>query len=675
MKTNLCLALGASVLLTAIPVQASEPLTSTLPIEGKSSTGDQGLTLNDDVLPGESSTRTYTYTILSDETTGSDKLLSLDWAHSNLLIPPSALTVEIDGEPVQSVALSKDTADGNLNIPLRADQLTKGTHEVTVRFTGIVRGRMCDTGNTSGSWLTIRSSSFVSVGNESANLSLSDYPSPFTQTFNDRLTIVLPDQPDTDSLEAGLLLYRQMKGDAADSDNVSIQYERQLKSLDGRYIFVGQADGFTDSVSELIAQLDLAIEDDEVLLERATITDDETSVDALFVLAQDTTAFEGTLDHLLIERQRLQLDGERLVLSSAPNERPQTDVISLQTLGASDLFLRGTQTVSSNYFYPLPVLDDTSSVELDLQFKVSDSVFSSDKAGTAAELIAWVNGVPHTVPLNAEDSEDDWQRHVVTVDASTLKRTTFLDVSFEANGLRTEAPCTDSDLDRWLYISDDSQVRLPASNSQASNEAFLNLASLFSADGGVVVVVPDEIDSMMLTNISNVMGELPATPLTGQIQFVQAGKLDESLLDDRSVLFVGDPEEMPILRDRKADWLVTADERVDLAQYGFVPETSDEFAWIQPSPWNDERAMVVIATTERIDPALIQTLALPSETFNVAVKNQNGAVFTNSDTTQVETAGANTNTVTSSRPVWYFVGFFALIAGIAGLLFVLRRKR
>lgn len=677
MKKLLPSVFSSALLLTAIPVNAASDLESPLPIASTSSTSERMLTTTDDVLPGETSSRTYTYTMLTDEEPEEAKVLSLDWSHSELLIPPSALTVEIDGEPVQSVALTRDTAEGNLQLALNREQLTKGTHEVTVRYTGILRGRMCDTGNTTGSWFTVRPSSFVSLGNE-ATLTLNDYPNPFTQTFNDALTIVVPNEPDAQSLEAGLLLYRQLKGDAADSDNVSIQYERQLETFDGRYVFVGEAGAFTGAVNTLIERLDTPVPSEGVLLQRASLTEGDASTDAMFILAEDAAAFEGTLDHLLIERQRQQLDGASLVLTSSPEPQERADVVPLRALGATDLFLSGNGAVSPNFFYPLPALDDQSSVALDVQFKLSDTLRANTDEQVTADFTAWVNGVPHSIPLNDLQEDAEWQQHTIEVDASTLKRATFLDVSFEANGLRTEGPCTSSDTDRWIYVSDDSRVTLPSGDGTSSQDAFMNVSSLFTTGEGVVVVVPDGDSTTILDNVANVMSSLPVTPLSGQVEVVRAQDVTEELLSNRSVIFIGDPETTPLLQDQKENWLVTRDDAVDLAQYGFVPETSEEYAWIQPSPWNEESAMIVIATADSVDPVLMQTIAFPNETFSLAVKNKNGSVFTNSQAIsdqEVETAGVQTNDRQPLSSVWYFAGFVTLLVAILAILFMMRRKK
>lgn len=678
MKPYMPYLLSTFLILSTTSAQAASNIPSSLPIESKSDTGGRLLTTNDDVLPGETSSRTYTYTMVGDETAGSAKYLSLDWVHSELLIPPSALTIDIDGEPLKSVALTKKTSQGNVKVPLQNQHLTKGTHEVTVRFTGIIEGRMCDTGNTSGSWLTVRPSSFVSVGNR-AELSLNDYPNPFTQTTNQKLTVVLPDSPKIDSLEAGLLLYRQLKGDATDPDYVTLQYEEQIKSLDGRYVFVGQTDSFSGPVKDFIQELKTLPKNEEVLFEQVRLVSDEKSADAMFVLAENADAFEGTLDHLLLVQQRQQLNGEQLTLTSAPSIQKNGDTINLRALGAADLMLSGSQAVSPNYFYPLPVIDKQSVVELDVRFKASENLGVEREGALAPELIAWVNDIPHSIPLTDVETDDEWQHHVIRVDASTLKKATFLDVSFEANGLRSEAPCNASDLDRWIFVSSDSQVTLPVNNGQANNEVFLNMASLFTMDSGIVFVVPDEANEKSLKNMADVMSGLPITPLTGQVEFVRSSEVTEEMLSDRSIFFIGNPEESPLFNEQKENWIVTKDKQIDLAQYGFIPETSSEFAWIQPSPWNEDKAMIVVSTKDAIDPNLIQTLAFPSETFSVAVKNQNGSIFTNSSSVASENSNANeTSDEQSSISVdskWYFVGFIVLIGLIITILLYMRRNK
>jgi len=678
MKPYMPYLLSTFLLLSTTSVDAATELRSSLPIDSTNEAGERLLTTSDEVLPGETSSRTYTYTLLGNEKADSTKYLSLDWEHSELLIPPSALTIEIDGEPIKSVALTKKSSQGNVKIPLQNEHLTKGTHEVTVQFTGITEGRMCDTGNTSGSWFTVRPSSLVSIGNQS-ELSLNDYPSPFTQTTNQKLTVVLPDSPDTMSLEAGLLLYRQLQGDATDPDNVSLQYEQQLKALNGRYLFVGQTDSFTGPVKDLIKNLESLPTEEEVLFEQARLTDKDAAIDAMFVLAEDSNAFEGTLNHLLVVQQRQQLNGDRLILSSSPSIQENGNRITLQTLGASDLMLSGNEAMSPNYYYPLPAIDKKSVVELDVRFKASENLVPAQNVGSAPELIAWVNGVPHSIPLTGLDEENEWQHHTIQVDASTLKKATFLDVSFEANGLRSEAPCNGNDLERWMFISSDSQVTLPTSNEQANNEVFLNMASLFSTDSGVLFVIPDDSNTQSLQNLADVMSGIPVTPLTEQVEFVRSSDVTEDMVTDRSIFLIGNPEQSSLFNEHKEDWIVTKNNQIDLAQYGFIPETSSEYAWIQPSPWNDEKAMIVVSTQNSIDSTLIETLAFPNETFSVAVKNQNGAIFTNSSSIANELSN---NQATSSEEssasidsTWYFVGFIVLIVFIIAILLYMRRNK
>ena len=679
MKPYLPYLLSSFLILSTTSVQAATELRSSLSIDSENSEGERILTTEDDVLPGETSARTYTYTMVGDEQANSSKYLSLDWLHSELLIPPSALTIDIDGEPIKSVALTKKSSQGNVKVPLQNKHLTKGTHEVTVRFTGIIEGRMCDTGNTSGSWLTVRPSSFVAAGNK-AELSLKDYPNPFTQTTSQKLTVVLPSSPSAASIEAGLLLYRQLKGDAADSDNVSLQYEQQLKSLDGRYVFVGQTDSFTGPVKNFIQELNELPTGDEILLEQVRLVNNGTSTEAMFVLAENADAFEGTLDHLLLVPQRQQLNGERLTLTSAPVMQKNDNMIDLRALGASDLMLSGSQAISPNYFYPLPVIDKQSQVKLDLRFKASENLVPEQEGGLPPELIALINGVPHSIPLtDTEEDHSEWQQHTIQVDASTLQKSSFLDVSFEANGLRSEAPCNASDLDRWIFISSESQVTLPTNNGQANNEVFSNMASLFATDSGVLFVIPDDMSEQSLQNMASVMNGLPVTPLTGQVEFVRSSQVTEEMVTNRSVFFIGNPEKSPLFNEQKKDWIVTTDNQIDLSQYGFVPETSSEYAWIQPSPWNDEKAMIVVSTQHSIDSTLIETLAFPNETFSVAVKNQNGAIFTNSSSIANELSNnqttSNDESSTSIDSTWYFVGFIVLIVFIIAILFYMRRNK
>lgn len=677
MKKHLVLvALG--VLLTATTPAFATTLSSSLPISSANTSSAISFLEMDDVLPGEKSERTYTYTVLTDEEPGKNKVLSIDWTHSELLIPPSALTIKIDGEPIKSTALSEATTEGNVTIPLNTSQLTKGTHEVKLAYTGIVKGRLCDEGDTSGSWLTIHPSSFVGLSESTASLSLEDYPHPFVQTYNDPLTIVLPQQANTEELEAGLLLYRELKRDAQDGNNVSLQYDQAIDTLKGRYIFVGETDSFSGEVAQWIEQLNPDLQKDDVLFERVTLKNQSDQTDALFVLAQNGEAFEGTLDYLLDEQQRVQLNGERLVLSSAPTPRPNQTNITLKTLGAKNLYLSGSEPASARYYQALPMLDENATVKIELKYKVAGELISNNENDVRPELTALINEVPYSIPLQQSTDEEAWLTHTIDVDSTTLGRNPSFDFSFEATGLRSETSCTSTDADRWVFISDESQILIPPASNEKHNETFQNLTSIFEADEGVVIVTDPQLNQLGLQNLGNIMEGLSIPPSTKKIDFVSADAFSKDMVEERSILIVGNPESYPFMKERQSDWVISNKGEVDLTTFGFIPETTEQIAWIQPSLWNKDEALIVISPNDQpVDSSLMQSLIAPKETFNIAVQNQNGSVFTNSAYFEKNTSGVSNlpESAEDNQSIWYMVGFAALVVVILSILYLQRRKK
>lgn len=112
----------------------------TLPIESQQG-GRQALTTQPIELNGPTGEVEFYYELPVDGTNAND-FVQFEVTKSQLLVEPSSLTIKIDGEPVQTVALGTGPVEG-VNVPLTGAALTKGIHTISVVFEGFIKTGVC----------------------------------------------------------------------------------------------------------------------------------------------------------------------------------------------------------------------------------------------------------------------------------------------------------------------------------------------------------------------------------------------------------------------------------------------------------------------------------------------------------------------------------------------------
>lgn len=669
---------GNHNVVAASPVQT---LQTNLAITTEKHPSTQRITPTDQTLYGQNNTFQYNYSLTKDQQPSKANVLHLKWNHSELLIAPSSLTISIDNQPVKTVAISTKTKDSQLTIPLQKSHLTKGNHTVDVQFYGVIKEGVCVNQNTTGNWFNIKPSSYLRVENEMTPLTLAEFPQPFVHTAEQPTVIVIPNTPSAEEVKAGLLLKNNLQSTASAANNVLIQQENSIRQWTGNYIFVGTYDSWGNTVKKLVDQSKLKAKKDTLHVQRIQLANGKTKTEGMFVLADTESTLVDKLPVLSYPDLRSQLSGNSMEITNTPKTATRSNNVSFKQMGAKNLYLSGHAPKSPHYYYPVPAFEEGSSLTLKLKFKASSLAQVKEELTTNAELIIWVNDVPHPITLNnLKETNQTWIEKELKVDSSVVKNNSFLDMYMEVTGLKEDVACIQTDERKWVFVSADSQWTLPKMKEQLNSQVFTNWSSAFYNKGGVMVI-PNNVDHQLLQELSVITASIPNTLSLQHIDIVKEQEVTEKILKENSLLFVGGTDKHDSLHKVQDQLIIPyKDGQLDLASQGFVTETSKQVAWIQSSPWNERQALIVLDNIDQTgnvtDKALLTTISAPEESFSIAVKNTNGKVFTNSQNIQDNNKQEVTQAPTNKTSSWLYIGgFVLLIISLITLLLWKRKKR
>lgn len=635
------------------------------------------------------------YYELQEDQKRTDQALVLNLSHSELLIAPSSVSVGIDGKTLLSKSLTGEKMTKKLVIPLEDEALKKGFHEVTVSYYGVVKEGICVEQGTTGNWMTIHIDSYFKLERELLEKrSLKNYPDAFTGSEKNPITIILPENASTATLNSGLKVGAFLSKVGNEDKSVRILRESEVRKITNNVLFLGSEDEFISSfMKDLFQQTKFPLTDEATMFSFEILTDGKHEVNALFAIAKSPEELENRVSVLTEPRLIEQLSGEQLVLSTIPTlpVAQDTQIVSLKHFGLSNMTLDSLNRESQQFFYHLPyTLDKEQSPILELHLK--HTALAPDKKEEIAteellegdiELIAWVNKVPHSINIQQLKEERNGVYTVqLPIDHNTLKDNRTISLQFTTSGLLTKNPCITTDQSRWLYIEEDSFFILPKAEKQKKH-SIAEFPFPFVDQGEDILIVLPSSESVDDNELLYLYEKLHVNAHSMNWQLVLADEVSEDSLKKHQLLFIGGPNVQPVLQKQVSELLVSHEKgKPDLASAGFLPETAETVNWIQPSVWSEKKhTMMVWENVDggaSIDRKVIEFLSTTEEFATMVVKSENGKMYTNASTIQLESPSSE---VKSDRVeeqlsgVWIGGLVALLIISLSGIIYIIRKRR
>ncbi|GEK34557.1 cellulose biosynthesis cyclic di-GMP-binding regulatory protein BcsB [Kurthia sibirica] len=630
-------------------------------------------------LQGPDSVFNYNY-YLPEQASDQGNELTLNIAHSALLIKPSSLTIRVDGDNKKTVALKGDEKQSTLTIPLSGKALKKGTHMITIAYYGIIKEGVCVENNTSGNWLRINPASYLRInGNAtSSTVTLADYPTKFT-AFEAKTSVVIPEKASTSTTNAALKVLSYLKKQTTKPQNMIITTDRRIKSGSDHLIFIGQTAAFKSAdAKKLLMQAQAPKKADALNLSISQQISPKNKRIIMSVTAQEDQILQKKISVLTDPRIVKQLANKTMSVSSLPEkENNDSGTVTFKEMSIEDFELSNALTKSPHHFYYLPQnYDHSQDVSITLLLKKS-VILKADKA----ELIVMVNDIPHSVSLKNMDKEDGFFKVRLTLEKSALKNQNLVDLQFVLNGSKTNNPCTTNDENKWLFFSENSTINFAISDKQQPTEVSLTaFPSIFSNADKSTAVVVSQLDDKTIADLTILYSAATMGTEAPHFELYDASTINPDELKNRHSIIIGDVAALTADL-QKNDQMTYVDKKIDLAKEGFLAESVARYATVQQSPWDHTYLTMTLNKNEEneanVSKKLLTTLQNMQAPATIIVQSKDQQLFTNSDRYQAEKANSDTKkTVTSSLSTNTIVYFIVLlIIVVAVLIFVLRKRK
>lgn len=159
-----------------------------------------------------------------------------------------------------------------------------------------------------------------------------------------------------------------------------------------------------------------------------------------------------------------QLTKNSLTIAQLPTLQIKTfeQTSTFKQLQIPNVHLSGKKQTTEYYFVSTPpTFYETEQASLQLHLKIAETLKFENHDD--AELVVYVNDVPHSntiESLEKEESTSFYSVHV-PIDTTTLQQESYVSLRLEANGLRDHDICVSPNEDLWVYIHEDSLMTLP----------------------------------------------------------------------------------------------------------------------------------------------------------------------------------------------------------------------
>lgn len=662
----------------------------TLPIESQQG-GRQALTAQPIELNGPRGEVEFYYELPVDGTNAND-FVQFDVTKSQLLVEPSSLTIKIDGDPVQTVALGTGPVE-RVNVPLTGAALTKGIHTISVVFEGLIKTGVCLPQKTSGNWLTIQPTSFLSLASvlpTTSGLDLSAYPEMYRGTTTSPTFVVMPTDASLDTLQSAHTIANYLSA-LSEPESVQVVYEEEVTSLRGNVILVGGSTEFQALwTKQVISHHRPAVNEGTLYLSQSQLRQANQQVTALIVTAMNPADILRSTD-VLTQRPLIDQLADRTVqLTELPEVAQQqvTSEIPLTSFGLTDVMLDQQQTKTDAYFYYLPVDKQLlSAPSIELKMKRSDLLKPREGVLDEAallegdvELLVLINQIPHSVSMrDMVEDENGMITTSIPFDADIIGSNRLVSLQFDTHGLYTENPCMTTDQNKWIFLSSASKFVLPT--TPRPHDIYFNSFPFPFAEKGSDVLLVTPKEGIANSELQAIFRVLTANNELPNIKIKVSNEVTEDDLATHHVLFLGGVEQHPVLTERSEELLVeSVNGQPALGAEGFIESQVKYYTFMQASPWNEENYVVVFdgmnGSEGYFTPELLDFLQGTENPSTIAVQTGVDTFFTN--TIQVEAIQSEEPVVEEedTQLIWWVIGFFGLLVMTLGLiLFFWRRRR
>lgn len=616
----------------------------------------------------------------------------------------SSLTVEINGKPVHSAALSGYGETGKrLDVAVPADAWRSGSNEIRLWLGNKEFGEIgfCVDERDKDNWLTVQKSSWLEIGyrTELPSLELSQFPYPFLKDAGDTsgtgTSIVLPDQPDEAETAAALQAAASL-GSYAPDGLVGLHMDKHAAIVAGDHrndhlIYVGRLSEMPEEIRSAAPQEAVSRIGEGPVLFR-TVSPYNPNRILMVIASGDDSSVLDTAARLLQNKDMTSQLSDSSALIPAGTDinlasgRLTGDTWTLEQLGYDNgLEVRGPLRQQTTFDIKLPSNKlVVPGAKAKFQLRYARNLNFGQSLATL-----YVNGIPAgSKKLDASKADGDvWEVNI----PSRAAKLSYLEFSVAFDLQMNDLSCAPTgEQTPWAYVDPSSSVSLPAKDERSmlldyypwpfiKNGKWNDAAFALPSD-------PDGDDYSLLAGAASYLGR-SLTDNSASLKVLSEGKWNPTRDKGVNVIAAGTPASLPALKalngslwfryDSSFSYFISNEKR------RLLPEFAKQLVSLQliPSPADPETAVLAVTAPDE------RNLALAGK-FLAQDKNASGlignAVLINRWGEATNHAFSGDDSYSLSEKVNLSTGqarLFTILFGtvllllIAGIVFYLRKYR
>ncbi|WP_079911973.1 cellulose biosynthesis cyclic di-GMP-binding regulatory protein BcsB [Paenibacillus sp. 32352] len=555
--------------------------------------------------------------------------IDLDISYSELLLPAtSTITVSIDGRPLKSIPLTKETSSRlTSRIPLGSEDVTPGFHTITIEKHSTISNDLCNDEENPANWLKINRSSVIFLNTTTSYRttdSLSSYPYPFVEPgIQDEMygAVLVPDHPSADIISAAMKLATYLTSRTSTKRAAPVLTESEWLNQNRLLpaVAMGGIDSWNGPVKQMLSESPVQVSNQQMSLDTFVVTNqaNNESRQVLLVSAATDKVIHDQI-HVLTEKNYVdQLAGNHLLINEQPKAADVSNAakpITFESLGFANIKLDKTSANSDRLTYSIPPFWSlTGESQLLLKVRVSpllqnEAVDTSDKNKNAsvpadsAGLTVVINDIPKTFSFSeivkAKKEDDSYLLPIPLAPYLKGNNSNALNMSFTAHLNEAHNVCgPKTDNGKWIFIDKSSSLQLP--HEVQKETTFKHWPSPFVGDQGLdhtVFLLPKDPDGVLLSQLAAMIRDMTSgSSVSSTVEIAQDQQPDlEQKLKGNNVILVGNPDSFQALQSYKDQLLMSpGNSQFAAVTSNIINETTEYAAWIQASPWDKDRVLAV----------------------------------------------------------------------------------
>lgn len=530
----------------------------------------------------------------------------------------STITIIVNDVPIHSERLNGNKEyKKEINIDIPKDLIKSGYNKVEIKAYKTISDKICRDDSNTANWLVVHKESNISVSYNykiASNL-ISEYKDTYiNENGRNELetSILIPDNYSSEELTSAMI-FSSGFGEKITNDNVNfdINLYSQFKNKDKNVIYIGSERNTSSEILNLLTSKEKENLDKNCVIKNTNSIFDKNK--KMLIIISNNEGLLKKASKLINSKDLVNgLNKDSIIIS----ENTEVDDIdnyknenrlNFKNLGYENIILKGPFTQESTIDVSIP-----KSKEVKEGSKINLNIRYGQNLDFERSLVTvYVNNIPiGSKKLTKENANND------TVELNLPKETlnqNYYQIKIVFNLELLDLACVTRDTDNpFAYISNESFIEFDYKDTD--NLTMKNYPYPFVKDdkfNDISVVVPDKLDSTELTQIGSIISYIGHSIKynNGDIRFIKSSDLKS---DDkkRNLIIIGTPTNNLTIKDVNKylnlkfnkDYVgFESNEKIK-----FIGEYSKQLSSIQltKSPYNKDKGMMVIASTEMKDLAL-----------------------------------------------------------------------